>query len=177
MERRHLPRLDKSAYLGFAYVHWSFTIKERKTGWLDEEFSQFFQTILLHGLARYGAACPVFCLMPDHIHLLILGWDENCQQRTLIRFLRKHTNEHLRENGFEWQKQPYDNVLQERERERLAFEKVVHYIVENPVRAGFVESPNDWEYTGCVIPGYPEVTFRSEDFLERFWRIYYSKIE
>ena len=75
----HLPRLDDSAYLGRAFVHWNFTMKNRRTGWLNDVFHFRFREVLIHGLARYGAICPAYCLMRDHLHLLVLGWGESCQ--------------------------------------------------------------------------------------------------
>ena len=113
--------------------------------------------------------------MRDHVHLLVLGWEKTCQQRTLVRFVKKHSNSDLSERGFEWQKQPYDNVLRQKDREKDAFQKVVGYVVNNPVRAGYVERWEKWIYLDAMLPGYPEVALRDEDFWERFWRIYLSK--
>ncbi|MCG8602121.1 MAG: hypothetical protein MI807_18400 [Verrucomicrobiales bacterium] len=177
MENGHLPRLDEGAYRGYAIVHWNFSIKDRQTGWLDAEFHFHFREVLLHSLGRQGALCAGYCLMPDHAHLLLLGVDEKCDQREAIRFLRKHTQSDLRRRNCEWQKQPYDNVLREKDRQRFSFEKIAGYIRENPVRAGLVSNWVDWSYTGSMLPGYPEVNFRDADYWDAFWRIYYSKVE
>lgn len=147
MEHRHLPRLDDSAYEGFAQVHWTFAIEDRRTGWLDDLFHLQFRELLLHSLGRYEAFCPDYCLMPDHIHLMIMGRRAECRQRLLIRFLRKHSNVLLKANGYEWQKQAYDNVLREKDRERDAFAKVVRYLNKNSVRAGYVRNWKEWCYT------------------------------
>ena len=160
--------------MGRVFVHWTFTVKERRAGWLGDAFHRQFREILLHALGRYSAVCPAYCLMRDHVHLLVLGREETCHQRTLIRFLRKHTNAWLRERGFEWQKQPHDHVLRQKDREKDAFQKLVAYVLNNPVRRGCVERWEDWPYLDSIVPGYPEVTLRDEDFWERFWRIYHS---
>ena len=175
MERSHLPRLDDGAYCGRSYVHWSFTMKDRKTGWLDAEFHQEFREILLHALGRYQAVCPVYCLMKDHLHMVLIGWDVFCNQKNLIRFLRRQTNCYLAGEGFAWQKQPFDNVIREKDRPRDAFPKVVGYVLENPVRAGLVERWECWPFCDSMIPGYPEIRLRDDDFWERFWRVYYSR--
>ncbi len=114
--------------------------------------------------------------MPDHAHLLVLGWEETCRQRLLIRFLRQHTNKPLREQGFEWQKQPYDNVLRQKDREKNAFQVVANYVLNNPVRAELVDRWEDWPYLDSIIPGYPDACLRERDFWDRFWKIYYSKL-
>ena len=150
-------------------------MKNRKTGWLDDTFHHRFREVLLHGLGRHGAVCPAYCLMPDHVHLLLLGWEQTCLQRLLVRFLRKHTNSHLRERGYEWQKQPYDNVLRQKDREKDAFQKVASYVLQNPVRGRLVERWENWPFLDAMIPGYPEVVLRDDDFWERFWKIHHSK--
>lgn len=68
--RDYLKRLDAAAYRGLAVVHWTLTIRERRTGWLDGRFYYHFRELLTHSLFRYAIVCPIFCLMPDHIHML-----------------------------------------------------------------------------------------------------------
>ncbi len=58
---------------------------------------------------------------------------------------------------------------------RDAFQKLVAYVLLNPVRKKLVERWEKWTYLDSIIPGYPEVSLRDEDYWERFWRIYYSK--
>jgi REP element-mobilizing transposase RayT len=175
MEQGHLPRLEDAAYNGFASVHWNFAIRNRRTGWLGPDFHHSFRETLLHATSRYGATCPAYCLMPDHAHLFLCGWSDHCRQRVLVQFLRKHTRQWLSEGSYEWQKQPYDNVLRERDRRKGAFEKVIRYVIENPVRANLTETWTDWPYTDCLIPGYPELKLREDDYWDRYWRVYHSK--
>jgi len=152
------------------------TVKERRRGWLGDGFHHRFREILLHSLARHGATCPVYCLMPDHVHLLLLGSESRCDQRALMRFLRKYLASALEDAGdFHWQKQAYDHVLRDRERGRESFSQVARYIAENPVRAGFVETADAWKWTGGMIPGYPALGFFGDDYWETFWKIYYRE--
>ena len=174
-----LRRLDPQAYTGLAQVHWAMTIRGRRTGWLTPAFSLEFREILVHAAFRYGICMPIYCLMPDHMHLLCAGFDqENSDQHRALRFIRRHGNALLRRSGgFEFQQQGYDHVLRESERERDAFQAVAWYIQCNPVRAGLVatDSAEDlarYRFLGCVLPGYPELSFWQEDYWMRFWRIY-----
>jgi hypothetical protein len=73
--------------------------------------------------------------------------------------------------------QAHDHVLTEEERGREEFETVRGYVLQNPVRGKLVESWRDWEYSGCLVVGYPDLDPREEDFHERFWRIYYQRLE
>ena len=168
--KRSLPRLSPEHYRGHAFVFWTHCIEDRRTGWLSPAFHKTFREILLHASARYTLACPVYCLMPDHVHLLWLGMDPNSEQKQATKFLRQHLTPNLA--PVEWQRQPHDHVLDEKARERDAFQSTCHYIQENPVRQSLVTEWTDYAYTGCMLPGYPELDIRTEDYWLRFWRIY-----
>lgn len=145
----HLPRLGEGAYRGRAVVHWTMTVRDRGTGWLDARFTTRFRWLLLHGCGRYEVACPVHCVMPDHVHLLLHGWSDQGDQKGFIRFLRKHSNLLLAETDHRWQPQAHDHVLRPHESDRHAYERLVRYIAENPVRAGLVTKPSDWPHNRC----------------------------
>ena len=72
-EPDYLRRLSPEHYRGQAYVHWSMTMDDRKTGWLIPIFYYKFREILTHTVFRYALCCPIYCCMPDHIHLLWVG--------------------------------------------------------------------------------------------------------
>lgn len=174
--RDHLPRLGRGAYRGRAIVHWTLTVDQRGRGWLDDDFHARFRWLLLHGCARYEVACSVYCLMPDHAHLLVAGWTQAADQRLFLPWLRRHTNLLLKRTGRAWQKQAYDHVLRPQEADRYAFQSLAHYITQNPVRAGLVAAAPQWPYTGSVVPGYPELALWAEDYWERYWRIVASRV-
>ncbi|SRR5260370_15315919 len=170
----YLKRLPPEHYRGRAFVHWSMTIEDRKTGWLIPIFYYKFREILTHAAFRYGFCCPIYCCMPDHLHLLWVGILESCDQRLAARYFRKQLNPILEKLGARFQLQPYDHVLREEERERDAFGTVVEYIARNPERAGLVKIDHyqEYPYTDCLMPGYPEVKIWQDGFWERVWRIY-----
>lgn len=170
VDKSHLPRLAPESYRGLACVHWTLTLENRATGWLSPNFHATFREILLHACARYGLACPAYVLMPDHVHALFLGLDDQADQRLAIEFVRKHLRPAL--NPAEWQHQPHDHVLREGEMIQKAFLGVVHYVFENPVRAGLVVQWKDYPYIGCCVAGYPDLDVRREDYLDLFWRIH-----
>lgn len=178
--KRSLPKLDRANYQGLAIVHWVLSIQDRRTGWLNEAFFLRFQLVGLHACLRYRIASPCVCLMPDHIHLLLMGYDEVRSDQTLaVSFLRKHLGPYLEAaGGFAFQSQAYDHVLREAERQRGSFESHAAYIRQNPVRAGLVAEEGDdpWPYECALVPGYPDLNIRDADFWDRFWRIYYEKL-
>ena len=124
----HLRRLPPEYYRGEAHVHWSMAMEDRKTGWLVPIFYYKFRELLTHAIFRYGLCCPIYCCMPDHIHLLLVGLFEGSDQRVAVKYLRKHLNSVLAKLDAQLQLQPYDHVLRDEDLERSAFEDVAEYI-------------------------------------------------
>jgi REP element-mobilizing transposase RayT len=176
-ERHHLPRLAPEFYRGFAVVQWTITLERRATGWLDDRFHLQFRELLLHAAAREGLFCPVYVLMPDHLHLIWMGLRVDSDQRNAMKFLRKHLAAELARRSpnaveFELQKQSHDSVLREKDRLRGAFEKSSFYVLDNPRRKGLVNHPREWPWLGAVVPGYPFLHPLEADFWKLFWKLY-----
>ena len=165
-----LPRLAREFYQGGAVVHWTLTIFDRADGWLNESLHQRFRELLLHTAAREGLLCPVYCLMPDHIHLAWMGLHFDTDQLNGMAFLRTHLEPLLHPAKF--QPQPHDHVLSQQERQRNAFAKVCFYDLNNPVRAELVTNCGEWKFHGAVVPGYPALHPLQEDFWRIFWQRY-----
>ena len=145
-------------------------MKNRAKGWLDAAFHFTFREILLHACARYHLSCPIYCLMPDHWHLIWIGQRPESDQLRATAFLREHIGRHF--PALSLQDRAYDHVLRERERERDTFTDTCHYIRMNPVRAGLVEHWKDYPYLGAQIAGFPDLKWRSEAFWPTFWKIH-----
>jgi putative transposase len=148
------------------------TLEKRATGWLDPLHHARLREFLCHALARHRLVCAAHCLMPDHAHFLWLGLAASSDQRLAAALFREVWNGELRQGSRALQRQPHDHVLRERERERGAFGTVANYVCENPVRAGLVDAWRDYPYLGALVPGYPDLDPRDEDYWDRFWRIY-----
>lgn len=165
----HLPRLDPAWYQGHAIIHWSMTMDRRKTGWLTSGYHSRFRELLLHTLFRFDLVCPVYCLMPDHMHLLWMGTKTDSDQQRGMAFFRRYLNPILA--PYRLQKQAYDHILKESEREKNAFQSLVFYILENPVRQGLVSRREQYAYSSTMVPGYPDINLILDGNWLRFWRI------
>ncbi len=165
-----LPRLAPEHYNGRAFVHWTMTIDQRASGWLDPLHHARLREALCHALARHGVACAVYCLMPDHGHFILCGHSASSDQRAAIRLFRQTWNELLAPR-WSLQRQAHDHVLREPQRERGAFAAAAQYILENPVRAKLALDWAAWPYSGCLVPGWPALDPRRPDYWPLFWRI------
>jgi putative transposase len=165
-----LPRLEPTRYRGPALVLWTHTLRDRATGWLDSLFHARFRELLTHVCARYQLACPAYVLMPDHMHLTLLGLASDSDQRQATRLFRQHLGGLLAPHTL--QPQPHDHVLREEDRARDAFPATCHYVLANPERAHLVARWQDWPHLGALVPGYPRLDPRDEDYHALFWRIH-----
>lgn len=151
-------------------VHWTLRTFDRAGGWLTPHLQAQFRELMFHASARECLVCPVYCLMPDHLHLMWMGLRVESDQLNGMAFLRRHLESALKPLKF--QPQAHDNVLREEERRRNAFAKACFYIAANPVRAGLIGETEVWPYLGCIVPGYPALDPTREEFWPVFWRIY-----
>jgi hypothetical protein len=115
--------------------------------------------------------------MPDHAHFVWLGTDAASDQKLAARLFRETWKYELRRGGRELQRQPHDHVLREHECEHGAFAIVAHYVFENPMRAGLVAEWRAYPHLGALVPGFPDLDPRDEDYWEKFWRIYAKVVE
>ncbi len=181
----HLFRLERSHYKSFAAVHWSMRVEPATPGWLDERFHFQFRELLTHTCLREKIFCPVYCVMPDHLHVVWIGCNANSDQINAMKFFRLHlnrllagetlvANSSLEKPVRQWrlQHQAFDHVLREEERMRNAFASVCFYVLANPVRGNLVTHEIDWPFSGVLIPGYPDLHPMRENHWELFWKLY-----
>ena len=188
----HLTRLERSHYQGFAAVHWTMRVEPSKPGWLSDQFHSDFREVLLHACVRERLVCPIYCLMPDHLHLMFLGLAIASDQLNAVKFLRLHLNRLLAGEPLQrlaalsraqprdkWKLQPqaHDHVLREEERKHGAFASLCFYILANPVRAKLAEKEADWRFSGAVVPGYADLHPFQEGYWELFWKLYNKQRE
>ena len=90
--------------------------------------------------------CKAYVIMPDHVHFVAVLGDQvslSKVMRTFGSYTARRLNEMLGRCGKVWQKGFYDHCLRSDE----SYTKHLRYIVENPVRKGFVANVEDWPFS------------------------------
>jgi REP element-mobilizing transposase RayT len=91
-------------------------------------------------------AAIAFCVMPDHVHLLLEGLTtdadlkatmHSCKQRTGFAWSRNSGGRLWQEGFYDYVLRDYDSVL-----------GVVRYIVDNPIRRGLSSPGSPYPYVG-----------------------------
>jgi putative transposase len=89
--------------------------------------------------------------MPDHLHFLVSPRQDGISVLTFTDQLKgKATNRSWKAGwqGKLWQPRYYDHVIRTDE----SLVAIARYIVENPVRKGFVARAEDWPWSGQMNP-------------------------
>jgi REP element-mobilizing transposase RayT len=103
--------------------------------------------VLTESTSKDGCELNAYCVMPDHIHVLLTPIkDENSSLTAIDRFKGRcsHRLHQLGWQGKLWQPRSYDRLI--RNDEVLA--EVVSYIHGNPVRLQMCERPEEYPWSG-----------------------------
>src|SRR5579862_8312762 len=99
---------------------------------------------LIFSLRKYAALCDfsihAYCLMPDHLHALAEGMNEQSNFTKFVESFKQATAIVFATNSSRqlWQRKYYDRIL----RREDTVEGVAWYIWMNPLRKGLCETPS-----------------------------------
>jgi putative transposase len=92
-----------------------------------------------------------FCIMPNHVHMVstplmktpdtFYGLPEI--MHSLKGYSARQANLVLGRTGAFWQEESYDHVV----RNQAELERIVQYVLYNPVQAGLTETWQDWQWS------------------------------
>jgi putative transposase len=140
------PRLNAALYIGFQRYFLTFCTAQRREEFVAPEPVDLVLQQILQSGRELGMDVIAYTFMRDHVHLLVeaLGDATNAaafvhrsKQRSGYAFSRKY---HRRL----WQPSYFDRVL----RDDDSVIAVVRYIVENPIRRGYVKSADEYPFSG-----------------------------
>ncbi len=101
-----------------------------------------------------------FVIMPDHLHIMLKpNGNENISKimHSIKRGSSRLINQMWNRNGSVWQSSFYERII----RNEKEFWEKVNYVYNNPLKAGLVESPEDYPYSSAN----PQVETDLEEFL------------
>ncbi len=113
---------------------------------LDPGDGTYFLELLAEGTGRFGFRCHGYCLMPNHVHLVLQAGAEPlsaAMQNLAFRYTR-HINARERRVGHLFQGR-YKALLVDADAYLL---ELVRYVHLNPVRAGLCARPEAWRWSG-----------------------------
>jgi putative transposase len=92
-----------------------------------------------------------YCFMPDHLHLLVVGEDDESDLKKFVSFFKQKSGYWFKKNYKEnlWHLSYYDHVLRKKE----SIEGVANYILGNPAREGLVSDPREYVFSWSFYQG------------------------
>ena len=120
----------------------------RERIFFEEGDEQVYLDLMSAQLKRYGVACWAYCLMPNHVHLILTPSDEAGLARAVGEAHRRYTGfvgARGRWTGHLFQGR-FGSVAMDEDHLLAAF----RYVARNPVKAGLVARAQDWRWSSAA---------------------------
>ena len=141
-------RLANRSYVGRAQYFLTFCAINRRPLFengtvVDEVLAQIQRTA-----KEESFEVLAYCFMPDHVHLLVKGIDEESDLRQFAKLSKQRTGYEYKNRcgALLWQEGYFERVLRDDSEAR----HIARYIVTNPVRAGLVASAAEYAHVGTT---------------------------
>ncbi|MCL5774370.1 MAG: transposase [Firmicutes bacterium] len=128
-----------------AVYHITSRGNEKKNIFVDDYDRKRFLAVLASVVEKFNWLCHAYCLMDNHYHVVIETVEGNMSRgmRQLNGVYTQFFNKKHNRVGHLFQGR-YKAILVEKDSYLLA---LCRYIVLNPVRAGFIKIPNEWQWS------------------------------
>ena len=159
----HIARLEEFHSTWFQTIETWLDRAETGDNWLQHEAIANIVTNSLHFLDRQSYDLMAYCVMPNHVHVVfrpLLTAAELTEARgdsgplyfisehpslarvmkSLKGFTAREANKVLQRRGAFWETESYDHWV----RDDADLDRIVTYVLNNPVKAGFVSRWQDW---------------------------------
>jgi putative transposase len=139
------PRLKDSDYRGTHVYFLTILTHDRSPHFKEAEAVDHLVGNLLQIARSEKFGVLAYCFMPDHLHLLIDGEDNESDLQKFISLFKQKSGYWYKQKYKRnlWQTSYYDHVLRKEE----GLEQVALYILENPVRKGLVTDFRDYPFS------------------------------
>jgi putative transposase len=141
-------RLSRDHYRGPVTVSFTLCIDSFKKPFADADVVAAFVPLLAKAVEKSKCIVPIYCFMPDHLHVMLLGQaNEADLWRAIVDF--KQSSGYWfgqKRREFQWQKDFHDHII------RGVAERAVRirYIADNPVRRHLAVVWSEYPFTGAI---------------------------
>lgn len=148
MPLRRTKRLANFSYVGRHGYLLTICCFQRQRSFDDHDFARDCITKLLPTAEKFSFAITAYCLMPDHAHSVILGKRDDSDMQAFVKSWNTQT-------GFYWKRRTGGQLWQPGYHDEILWSDASHYfaaqyVIMNPVRAGLVNHPSEYEFIGST---------------------------
>src|SRR5437016_2455394 len=143
---RKITRLPAHNYRGRQSYFVTICTNHRVPHLAASTVSQNVRDLLNQCATKCSSDLHAFCLMPDHIHILVGGTRDTCDLLEFIRVFKQRPAYEFRQTSGQplWETGFYDHVLRPHDK----IDDVASYIWWNPVRKNLCKYPSDYQFSG-----------------------------
>jgi len=149
MDHHHAHPLRDFDYAGFCHYSLTWCCEDRKPLFTQEDRVKLILSQLFRAATESESAIVAYCFMPDHLHQLVKGCSASADGKKYMKRAKQYAGYYYSRPFGEkpFQRYGYDRW----HREDTEIPGAVRYIIENPVRAGLVERPELYPFTGSQL--------------------------
>ena len=173
-----MPRFKRLVVPGCPH-HITNRGNRRQLIFFSEEDRQFYLGLLHTYGTRYGLAFWAYCLMPNHIHLVVVPENLLSMHLTIREVHRRYSlyiNLKMNWQGSLWQKRYYSFPLED-----AHLYRAVRYVENNPVRAELAKTAESypWSSANAHVFGKPNILLSPNKLgiQQKDWKAYLREIE
>ena len=149
LAKRKNPRLKDFDY-STPYIYFITTCTINKAAiFTDDLLNHKITDCISSQRQQFGFKIFCYCLMPNHLHLLLTPFDSGTAVSQFIGAFKSASTRLCWKHGLTgkvWQNRYYDHILRKNE----DIKTVAEYVLHNPVRKGLVEDWRDYKYCGLL---------------------------
>ena len=147
--KSHSIRLKHFDYASPGVVyHITIGTYQKQAVFIAPQINQQTIDTLKSSVDLYGYTLIAYCLMPDHLHILIQAGDKPKDLKVFVRGFKSYCSvaTPVATKSKLWQRSFYEHIL--RKEENII--DVAEYILNNPVRKGLVQDRNHYKWCELV---------------------------
>jgi REP element-mobilizing transposase RayT len=139
-------RLSNYDYSEDRPIHVTICTDNKKNIFDSENKAKITIEELLKSSKELGFRILCYCLMPDHLHIVLSPGHSALPLSKFLNVFKGRTSKVFREReGLDklWQRSAYDHIIRTDEDLR----GIIEYIRNNPIRKGFTEKVDEYPYS------------------------------
>lgn len=141
-----MPRAARLVHPGIPHHVTQRGNRRLPTFFSDADY-RFYLRLLRRACDETATAVWAWCLMPNHVHLLLVPASEDGLRATLASTHRAYTAEINRREG--WRGHLWQGRFASFPMDEAHLHACLRYVELNPVRAGLADRPEDWRWSSA----------------------------
>lgn len=161
MVHPYTPYCPTFHYLGRYSYLLTFVTFERQPIFTDSSNVELVRTQMFRAAAEKHFEVILYCFMPDHLHLIVLGIADDADLKVFVKHAKQYAGYHYRHSHEQqrlWQHGSNDHIV----RDDVDLLARLRYVVNNPVAAGLVERPEEYPFLGSQRWSVKEIVRRCQ---------------